>query len=294
MPSIVVRLLVFWYTKQTFIIRWGNSTSEAFAASNGVRQGGILSPHLFNVYVDGLSKMLKETKRGCFINNTSFNHLMYADDLVLLSPSVSGLQHLLKTCEVFATECDLVFNSKKTVYMCIEPKGFHIISIPKVFLNGEYIKLVTVHKYLGIQMSNTNTDDFEMSKQLRNLYARGNSLVRNFSKCTIDVKCQLFSTYCSVLFGCQLWANYKKESMRRLRVAYNRIFRMLINIRGIVSMSHILLQYRMDHFNVIIRKLIVGFMQRIANSKNVLLQVIYKSNYFIYSNMFTRWSKLVF
>ena len=115
MPAIVIRLLVFWYTKHTFIIRWGNSTSEAFAASNGVRQGGVISPHSFNVYVDNLSKMLNKSKCGCLMNNTSFNYLMYADDTVLLSPSTSRVQHLLNICETFATDCDMVF--KKTVYM---------------------------------------------------------------------------------------------------------------------------------------------------------------------------------
>ena len=77
-------------------------------------------------------------------------------------------------------------------------------------------------------------------------------------------------------------------------MAYNRILCMLMNIRGIVSMSQVLLDHRIDHFNIIVRKLIVGFMQRIANSKNGLLKVIYDSNYFIYSNMFAHWSKLVF
>ena len=89
MPVIVVWLLVFLYTKQAFFIRWGNSTSEAFVASNRVRQGRGISPHLFNVYVNNLSKMLKEPKRGCFMNNTPFN----TDDTVL-SPSTSGSQHL--------------------------------------------------------------------------------------------------------------------------------------------------------------------------------------------------------
>ena len=79
--------------------------------------------------------------------------------------------------------------------MCIHPKGFCIFTIQKVCLNGEYIKLVSEHKYLGILMSNTNSDDTEMAKQLRHLYARGNTLVRNFRKCTVDVKCELFNTY---------------------------------------------------------------------------------------------------
>ena len=63
------------------------------------------------------------------------------------------------------------------MYMCIRPKGFSMTSNPRVCLNGEYIKLVSDHKYLGFLMSNINTDDTEMMKQLCNLYARGNALV---------------------------------------------------------------------------------------------------------------------
>ena len=78
------------------------------------------------------------------------------------------------------------------------------------------------------------------------------------------------------------------------RVAYNRILYMLMNIRGIVSMSQRFLDHRIDHFNIIVYKHIVGFMQRIVDTKNGPLKVIYDSNYFINSNMFARWSKLVF
>ena len=87
--------------------------------------------------------------------------------------------------------------------------------------------------------------------------------------------------------------NYKQESDRRLRVAYNRIFCMLLHIRGIVSISMFLLKHVLDDFKVIVCKLIVSFMHRISNSKNVLLQVIYKLSYFLYCNMFACWSKCV-
>ena len=143
-------------------------------------------------------------------------------------------------------------------------------------------------------MGNTNTDDTEMAKQLHNLYVKGNTLVRNFIKCTVDVKCELFNTYCSSMFRCQLWSNYKQEYFKRIRVVYNRIFCMLMNIPGIVSMPHVLLQHRIVHFNIIVHTLIAGFMQRIANTKNRHLKVIYCSNYFISINMFACWSKLVF
>ena len=50
-PDFIVRLLCYWYSFQTMYIRWGSVTSDAFHVYNGVRQGGILSPLLFNVYV---------------------------------------------------------------------------------------------------------------------------------------------------------------------------------------------------------------------------------------------------
>ena len=73
-------------------VRWGSSISASFRVSNGVGQGGILSPYLFNVYVDDLSQTLNSCITGCLSGNITINHLMYADDLVLLSPSATGLR----------------------------------------------------------------------------------------------------------------------------------------------------------------------------------------------------------
>ena len=64
---VVVQL--YWYRTQTFCIKWGSTTSEFFNVSNGVRQGGILSPYLFIVYTDDLSNMLISAGIGCHIHN---------------------------------------------------------------------------------------------------------------------------------------------------------------------------------------------------------------------------------
>ena len=56
--------------------------SSKFTVSNGVRQGEILSPFLFNVYMDDLSVNLKKCPTGCIAGGTVVNHLVYADDIL--------------------------------------------------------------------------------------------------------------------------------------------------------------------------------------------------------------------
>ena len=90
-PNYLLRILIYWYANQTMCVKWGSQTSDKFHVSNGVRQGSILSPHLFKVYVDDLSIILNSLKIGCAITNIIINHLMYVDDRVLISPSTDGL-----------------------------------------------------------------------------------------------------------------------------------------------------------------------------------------------------------
>ena len=112
-------------------VRWGNSLSDPFHVNNGVRQGGILSPYLFNVYniMDDLSQSLNCCKTGCLSGEIMINHLMYADDLVLLSPSATGLRELLRTCEKYSKEHAIIYNSKKSsVLICKNRATMHVPS----------------------------------------------------------------------------------------------------------------------------------------------------------------------
>ena len=76
-------------------VRWSGILSLGFHVANGVRQGGILSPYLFNVYIDDLSIALSACHTGSCVSNTIMNHFMYADDLVIFSPSSVGLRALI-------------------------------------------------------------------------------------------------------------------------------------------------------------------------------------------------------
>ena len=58
-------------------VRWGCSISKGFNVTNGVRQGGVLSPKLFNVYIDGLSNILNNCTTGGFLGGKRINHMLY-------------------------------------------------------------------------------------------------------------------------------------------------------------------------------------------------------------------------
>ena len=104
-------------------IKWGQFTSCFFLVSNGVSQGGILSPGLFAVYVEDSSKQLGDARSGCFIGHQYINHVMYADDICLLAPSVLGLQKLLEMCYDYSQDNDILFNFLKNLFMLSsEPK----------------------------------------------------------------------------------------------------------------------------------------------------------------------------
>ena len=71
-PIIIVRTLCFWHRSQQLCIQWGKTRSSFFTISNAVRQGGILSPKLFSVYIDDLSNLLISSGIGCFLDKGMF------------------------------------------------------------------------------------------------------------------------------------------------------------------------------------------------------------------------------
>jgi len=116
-PKCFVRLLKYWYKEQTMQIKCGKHLSEPFHVTNGVRQGGVLIPYLFAVYLDDLPTELNNIEAGCYVGEVLLNHLMFADDICVFCPSLRGLQSILDVCQAYAESHGILFNCSKTVCM---------------------------------------------------------------------------------------------------------------------------------------------------------------------------------
>ena len=298
-PGYLVRILIFWYSNQKMCVRWGNTMSKGFKVSNGVRQGGILSPYLFNIYLDDLSNILRKQYAGCKIADRIINHLLYADDLLLMCPSFRGLQDLLDICGEYADKHDIKFNTKKSVILIRRNKLLKNAVVPKFKLCNEPLTEVNEVKYLGHIITDDGKDDKDILNACGQLYAQGNSLLRKFHMCSDKVKTKLFVTYCSQFYCAHLWKFNKSDRIyNKLRVAYNNVFRFLLGLardeQGIpCSASGMFVSRNVKSFEEILRNLIFRFQSRLDLSNNELVCSTVNVHYLMDSKFRKHWQRLL-
>ena len=70
---VIINILENWFAKNFTTVKWNNVTSTRVPLLSGVKQGGVLSPILFTLFVDNVLELLQESKLGCFINYTCYN-----------------------------------------------------------------------------------------------------------------------------------------------------------------------------------------------------------------------------
>ena len=119
------------------------------------------------------------------------------------------------------------------------------------------------------------------------------TIIRNFKHCSDAVKCQLFKSFCTSFYCASLWSCYTIESLRHLKVAYNRIFRILMGMHHRTRMSENLISRGLDPFKVIVRKLSWSFRSRVLQSDNMLLKIIVNSMYFMRCKLSRKWNAAI-
>ena len=172
-------------------------------ASNGVKQGGVLSPILHGTYNDLLLTMLKEFGIGCYVGCTVVGALVYADDVVLLCPTKTGLLKMLNICKQFSCKYDVVFNadkSKRIMYSNIQTRVNNI----NITFQGKDISAESGGVHLG-NIIGKDSHKKRISDGISEFNKMLNVLLLTFSRCHSSVEYHLFKTFCMPFNGSQLW-----------------------------------------------------------------------------------------
>ena len=211
---------------------------------------------------------------GCRVGNSLINHHMYADDLVIFSPYSAGLQQLLRVCSQYGSDFDVNYNTRKSNIMIVRSKDDSKLSFPDFFLSGTVLEVCNEAKCLGHYITDDLSDDRDIFRQCRAMYAQANTLIRKFGMCSVHVKTTLFKAYCTPMYTAHLWRQYKKSSIQRLTVAYNDGMRLLLKVPRWSSASQLFVSVGVPNCSAVLRNLMYRCMCRLSDSVNNIISTL--------------------
>ena len=226
MCPIVIRFLINMYICQTIRVKWCSHITELTKTSNGVKQGGVMSPLLFTIYIDVLLCRLRDSGVGCYIGNTFCGALGYADDIILLTPTVSSLKCFLDICSTYGKEYNVIFNPDKT--KLINVNNHNNLPSPNVCFMGKNISLVSTDKHLGFPIGNVNNKKI-IKSAVNEFTAKVNMVKCHFKYLRPDLLYKLFKTYCMPLYGSPLW-DFSSKHIELFYVAWRKAIRFLYDL----------------------------------------------------------------
>lgn len=226
-PVHFIRILQSWYSVLRCSVIWNSLIGKPFDVICGVKQGGILSPFLFSVYVDDLLAELRKSGLGVHIGSVFAGALLYADDIALVACSCYGLQRLINICVDYSFRWDIKLNPEKSQIACFGGPAprYSVIHISQKFVDwSESVK------YLGCHFR-SRTCEVNPSRFIGHFYGTFNSILNVLAKKRDDMLAlHLVKTYClpSLLYGCET-STLSNADFRSAEVAWNNAFRKLFN-----------------------------------------------------------------
>ena len=218
--TIFLRILLFIYRNQTCDVKWSSTYSYRFKVSNGVRQGAVSSPLLFSVYIDDLITLLRQSGFGCRLHKVFYGVLGYADDLLLLSASRTGLQTMVTICEKFAKLRKLKFSTNcnpalsKTKCIIFSKLKSCQVDVAPIILNGDPLPWVEKVKHLGNILEPSNTMRIDCVLKRGKMIGTVNSLLQELHFVSPTVMIKLLNTFATAFYGSSLWNLYSPEVIR--------------------------------------------------------------------------------
>ena len=217
LSPILIRVLIFVYEEQKAWVKWGKARSRSFGIVNGTRQGSVLSPALFSVYMDKLIMRLRRSGVGCHLGEVFCGVTGYADDLLLLAPSRSAMETMLRICEDYADENNLEFSTDpdpaKSKSKCIFLQGN--MKQPKpvnLKLYGVDLPWVKTATHLGHELSEDCNMEQDMKCKRGEFIDKSTTVRETFSFAQPNQILEAVRTYCCSLYGAMTWSLYTDKA----------------------------------------------------------------------------------
>jgi len=234
----------------------------------------VLSPHLFNVYIDNIVTSVARSNASLSLNFVCMSVFLYADDILLISPSVSLLQKLVNIVENELVLLDMSINPKKSVCLRVGQR-FEAGCANIVLSNGSAIPWVSQCRYLGVYFQSARYFKCVFDESKKSWFRSFNAIYGKVGRfASLEVVFQLLISKCLPAFTYGLNACPINSSDRKsLDFA---IFRTVAKILGTFDNSIITdCRNAFGLVNIVetINKLKIKFLMRYAASENNICRV---------------------
>ena len=270
-PLCFLQVLIYWYSNLTSVVKWNNVLSESFQVNSGVRQGGVLSPHLFAVYLDDLFGVLRNCNVGCHILDLFVAAIIYADDICLLAPCRSALQTLLNKCEEYGKAWCLSYNPMKSKTMIF---GKDISCLP-LSMYGKNLEFVEKIKYLGVDLAAGKQLSFSITKPLIKFRCSVNTIIGAQNAPPDEVLLKLMYVICvpNLTYAAEA-LSYTTKQTDSLNVAFNDCIRRIFSYHRWESVRFLRMSFGYPSLTEIIRSRESRFYRRLPLLRNDTLSVL--------------------
>ena len=234
-PFPFLKVIVYWHLHLKGMVKWNSCFSNVFEIKSGIRQGGVMSPGYFNIYINDLIIKLRMSGLGCYLAGIYCGCLFFADDIILLSASVAHLQLMLNICSEFAATSDLNFNNKKSHLMKIGP--ILGLNLPSLILGGDKLDWVDEVKYLGVVFNAGKKLTVDVNVNCRKFLGASFAILQKCKYLSEEILCKLILTNClpMLLYGIDSIC-LKVEQVRKMSVVFNTVFRRIFHMSRFSSM----------------------------------------------------------
>ncbi len=303
----IVKLIKDMYDKSSQRLKIGNRISRKFMTHRGVKQGCILSPKLFNLFINDIPDIFDRTCDPVHLGNEELSCLMYADDLILMSETKEGLQNCLNNLEEYTLKWNLKINLKKTQVIIFQNGGYKG-QLPTFYFGTTQLKIVKEYKYLGTIISNTgnfNLNETNLKKKgLRASYlltkslngAKPSSAIKIFEKIIEPIllyNCEIALAYlpktwdCSK-FGIDIWDHGKE--INKVTMSF---LRQLLGVHKKTSNIGIMSETGKHPIMMKAYTQIFKYWLRLKNTENKLLKEALKINIEDHTKGKKSWLKII-